>query len=63
MEHTNDERYYFLTEVIGIDEMAMNILIAINGDTKETYNDALFYYVGERDIDAAIDEYNADPEE
>ena len=60
MEHTNDERYYFLTEVIGIDEMAMNILIAINGDTKETYNDALFYYVGERDIDAAIDEHYAD---
>ena len=62
MEHTNEERYEFLTEVIGVSEDAMNMLIGINGDKKETYDDALFYYTGERDIDDAIDEYNAEME-
>ena len=60
MTHTNEERYEYLTEVIGVSDEAMNMLIGINGDKKETYNDALFYQTGYRDIDAAIDEYNAD---
>ena len=63
MAHTNEERYEFLTECIGINEGGLSMLLSINGETKETYNDALFYYVGERDIDAAIDEYNADMED
>ena len=60
MEHTNEERYEFLTECIGINEGGLNMLLGINGETKETYNDALFYQTGYRDIDIAIDEYNAD---
>lgn len=62
MKHTNEERYDFLTEVVGVSEDAMNMLIAINGDNKQTYDDALYYQTGCRDIDAAIDEYNADIE-
>ena len=58
MEHTNEERYEFLTEAIGVSEDAINMLLSINGETKETYNDALYYYIGERDIDTAIDEHN-----
>lgn len=63
MEHTNAERYEYLTEVIGVREDAMDMLIGINGYNTETYNDALYYYTGERDIDAAIDEYNAEMED
>lgn len=62
MTHTNEERYEFLTEVLGVSEDAMNMLIGINGDNKETYDDALFYQTAERDIDEAIDEYNEDME-
>ena len=63
MTHTNDERYDYLAEVIGVNEDAINMLIGINGDNQQTYNDALFYQTGYRDIDAAIDEYNADMED
>ena len=63
MKHTNDERFDYLTEVMGVSEEAMVMLLNINGDTKKTYDDALYCVCGERDIDDAIDEYNADMED
>ena len=63
MKHTNEQRYLYLREYVGVNEDGLNMLIGINGDTKETYDDALFYQTAERDIDAAIDDFIADMED
>lgn len=59
MEHTNDERYEYLHDIVGAGEEVLVVVLGINGDAKETYDDLLYFFTGERDIDAAIDEYIA----
>ena len=63
MKHTTEEMFDYLVLVVGSSYSGLNMLIGINGDTKETYNDALYFLTGERDIDASIDEYNAEMED
>ena len=63
MEHTTEEMFDYLVLVAGSSYSGLVMLLGINGDTKETYDDALYFLTGERDIDAAIDEHNADMED
>ena len=63
MKHTNDERYEYLHDQVGAGEEVLVVMLGINGDVKETYDDVLYFFTGERDIDTTIDEYNADPED
>lgn len=51
MEYTNDERYDYLVNVLGVEAEALNMVLGINGDKKETYDSVLWYVAGERDID------------
>ena len=57
MKHTNEERYEYLHDLVGAGEEVLVVVLGINGDVKETYDDLLYFFTGERDIDTTIDEY------
>lgn len=51
-----DEMYKILVQDVGVDQSAVNLIIALMGDVKHVYEDILFYFTGISDFKTYLDE-------
>ena len=56
-EMTKTDMFYFLSDVVGLGEETMNIIVKVMGDSKETYKRVLTKTTDFRTFDEAIDYY------
>lgn len=46
-----EDYYNYLIDNLGVNEEVVNCITSINGYTKNTFNDLLYYYTGYRDLE------------